>query len=288
MFCGSPKINVLYTALGGVSFDQGYIRDPGTNFGGVVDGVWFDGKWVDTTWIPGKNYPFSVFPVMDPQPRVQSNVPELPENASEEGTWIEGVPIAEYYDHTQMTATHIYINGAWVDVTARIQPGSPQPMVLASNTLVNSVLSSATPIYRNEGNASVGPVTALPGWKFYNSNGPAYSYSGENGFDKTWQPHQSKLIVFTGTQMVSGDSGINSTLTSMQNGTIDLYGSITNYINNMPVNGAYTNTVSTATWLKTVPLEKTPDGYLYNAVLADNEVFQVSPNGVEVNIKQES
>jgi hypothetical protein len=287
-FAAAQKINVLHTALGGESFDQGYTRDPGTNFGGVVNGVWLDGKWVDTTWIPGKNYPFNLFSVMDPQHRIQSNVPELPENASEEGTWIEGVPIAEYYDHTQMTATHIYINGAWVDVTGRIEAGSPQPMVLASNTLVNSVLSSGTPIYRNEGNTSAGQVTAMPSWISYNSNGPALHWVGGNGFDKTWQPHQFKLIAFTGTQMVSGDSGINSTLTSMQNGTIDLYGSITNYINNMPINGTYTNTLSTATWLKTVPLEITPNGYVYNTILADNQVFQVSPNGVEVYIKQES
>ena len=259
-FAAAQKINVLQTALGGVSFSRNYIRDPGTNFGGVVDGVWLDGKWVDTTWIPGKNYPLNVYPVMDPQHRVQSTVPELPENASEEGTWMEGVPIAEYYDHTHMTATQMYINGAWVDVTGRVQPGNPQPMVLATNTLAYSTLSSCTPVYANSGNASIGPVTELPSWKFYNGNGPSFSWSGANGFDKTWQAHQSKLIVFTGTQMVSSDSGINSTLSSMDNGTIDLYGSITNYITNMPVNGAYTNTLSTATWLKTVPLEKTPRG----------------------------
>ena len=285
-FAAAQKINILQTALGGVSFSRSYIRDPGTNFGGVVDGVWLDGKWVDKTWIPGRNYPFNVYPVMDHQHSVQYSIPELPENADEDGTWIGGVPIAEYYDHTHMTSTHMYINGAWVDVTGRVQAGNPQPMVLATNTLAYSTLSSCTPIYRNQGNASVGPVTEMPGWKFYNSNGPSYRYSGGNGFDKTWQPHQSKLIAFTGTQKVSGDSGINNTLASMENGAIDLYGSITNYITNMPVNGAYTNTVSTATWLQSVPLTRTPDGYTYNAILEPNQVFQLSQNQVEVYIKE--
>jgi hypothetical protein len=69
--------------------------------------------------------------------------------------------------------------------------------------------------------------------------------------------------------------------------SIDLYGSFTNYLTNMPVNGTFTNTVSTATWLKTVQMDKTADGYVYNTVLAPNQVFVISANGVEATIKQE-
>ena len=74
----------------------------------------------------------------------------------------------------------------------------------------------------------------------------------------------------------------------MENGAIDLSGSITNYITNQPVDGVYFNTVSTATWLQTAPLEKTPHGYLYNTILAPGEVFQIAPNGIEAYIVQES
>jgi hypothetical protein len=287
-FAAAQKINIEHTALGGVSFDKGYPRDPGTNFGGIVAGVWLDGKWVNTTWVPGKGYPYNLYPVMDPQHRVQYIVPELPQNASEEGTWIEGVPIAEYYDHTHLTATHMYINGAWIDVTGRVEPGKPQPMVLSLNTLASGTLSSYTALYTNQGNSSVGPTTELPGWKMYNSNGPQYKAYGWTDFDKTWQPHQSKLIVFTGTRMISSDSTANETLTLMEDGAIDLFGSITNYITNMPVDGVYFNTVSTATWLQTISLEKTPRGYLYNTILAPGEVFQIAPNGIEAYITQES
>jgi hypothetical protein len=287
-FAAAQKISILQTALGGESFDKGYKSDPGTNFGGVVDGVWLDEKYVGTTWIPSKDYPLNVFQVMDPQHKVQSNIPELSENPEEDGTWIQGVPIAEYYDHTKMTATQMYINGAWVDVTGRVQAGNPKPMVLASNTLVNLVLTSGTPVYSNQGNASVGPVTGMPDWKSYNSNGPALRWTRGGGFDKTWQPHQSKLIAFKGTEtMISNnESGINKVLASMENGTMDLYGSITTYLNNMPVNGTYTNTVSTATWLQTVPLQKTAEGYIYNTILEPNQTFQFSQNLVEVYIKE--
>jgi len=54
----------------------------------------------------------------------------------------------------------------------------------------------------------------------------------------------------------------------------------------MPVNGTYTNTVSTATWFQTVPLQKTADGYTYNAILSPTQVFQFTPNQVEVYLKE--
>jgi hypothetical protein len=285
-FAAAQSIKIVNSALGGQSFNRGYAKDPGVNFGGVVDGVWLDGKWVNTTWVPGKNYPFNVFQIMTPQHRTVSSIPDLPENATDEGTWIEGVPIGESYDPSKMSDTQIYINGAWMDVTGRVQPGTPQPMVLASNTLVDQVLASGTPIYQNM-NSSVGPVTAFPGWQMYNSNGAALKWSGGTGFSYVWEPHQSKLIAFTGTQSYNNAEGTNSTLASLENGSITLYGSITSFINNMPVDGTYYNTVATATWLNLVQLQITPNGYIYNAVLSGNQTFQLSPNGIEAFIKEE-
>ena len=285
-FTAAQNINTIDSALGGLSLNRGVSDWRGTNFGGVVDGLWLDGKWLNTTWIRGKDYPINMIRVMDQNHRTLPMIPDLPENASEEGTWIEGVPIAEYYDSTHLEATQIYINGAWVSVTGRVQPDNPQPMVLATNTLVNLVLTSCTPVYNNVGNASVGPITSFPSWG--QGVGQTYRWTGGNGFDKTWQPHQSKLIAFTGSQTFINSEGIESSIACMDNGAIDLYGSFTSYINNMPINGTYTNTLSMATWLKTVPLEKTPDGYVYNAVLSNDQFFQVSQNGVEVYIKQVS
>ena len=286
-FAAAEDISIKDSVLGGKSFNSGY-NDRGSSFGGVVEGLWFDGKWLDKTWIPGTDYPFSMFRVMNQNHASQLTIPEVPENATEEGTWIEGVPVAEYYDSTHLTATQIYINGAWVDVTGRVQPSNPQPMVMATNTLADLILTSSTPIYKNVGNASVGPITDFPSWGLQFSTGIPYRWTGIGGFNSVWAPHESKLIIFNGTETFSDSEGLQSSISALESGKIDIYASMTSLITNMPINGTYYNTVSTATWLNTVPLEKTSNGYIYNAILADNQVFQVSPNGIEVSIEQEN
>lgn len=286
-FAAAEGISIKDSVLGGKSFNSGN-NNRGSSFGGVVRGLWFDGKWLDKTWIPGTDYPLNMFRIMNQNHASQLIIPELPENASEEGTWIEGVPVAEYYDNAHLTATQIYINGAWVDVSGRVHPDVPQPMVMATNTLADLILTSSTPIYKNVGNASVGPITDFPSWGLQFSTGIPYRWAGVGGFNSVWAPHESKLIMFNGTETLSDSEGLQSIIASLESGKIDTFASMTSLITNLPVNGTYYNTVSTATWLKTVPLEKTSNGYVYNAILADNQVFQVSSNGIEVSIKQEN
>jgi len=285
-FAAAEDISIRNSILGGKYFNSVY-NSLGVSFGGVINGVWLDGKWLNTTWIPGIDYPLSIFRVIDQNHESQLTIPDLPENATENGTWIEGVPVAEYYDITRLTATQIYINGAWVDLTGRIQANNPQPMVMANGVFADLVLTSSTPIYRNVGNTSAGLVTDYPSWGLQYSTGIPYRWALGDGFSHVWEPHQSKLIVFTGIQtfVTNANDSTWDPLETLESGTIDLYGSITNFISNMPINGTYYNTLSTATWLNTVQLEKKPNGYIYNAILADNQVFQLSTNGVEAYIK---
>jgi hypothetical protein len=287
-FDAAHNIRIIDSALGGGSFSLGSIPDKGPNYGGVVDAVYLDGKWLNTTWIPGNDYPYNVMRILDSQHTAQSTIPSLPENASENGMWIEGVPIAEYYSSTDLEATHIYINGAWVDVTGRVQPYNPTPMVISTNTLANLVLTPSVPLYSGSGNASDGlPMTKFSGWYMGGGMGQALRWIGGRGFDRAWLPHQSRLIMFTGNTTLNSESaGVNQTVTLMDNGQLDLYGSVTSYITNMPVNGTYTDTVYSAFCIKTVPLQKTTDGYLYNAALSPNQYFQVRADGVELYIKQ--
>ncbi len=282
-FTAAQHINVDDSALGGLVVNKGVTDFLGTSFGGVVDGVWLDGDWLNTTWIRGTDYPLNLYRIMNQDHNAYPLIPDLPANASAEGTWIEGVPIAEYYDSAHQVAIQIYINGQWVDVTGRIQPHNPQPAVIATNTLANLVLSSCVPVYHPK-NISGDSTAFLPEWG--KGEGQTYTWSSANGFNTTWSPHQSKLIALTGTAQLRGDIADNSSLSSLENGALDLYGSFTNYINNMPIDGTYANTFSTATWLHTVPLQKTPDGYIYNAILEPNQAFEFSPNKVEVYIKQ--
>lgn len=286
-FTAAENISVIPSALGGYSFERA--GGPGANFGGVVKGVWLDGEWLNVTWISGTDYPFNLLRVVTPQHEVSASIPSLPPNASETGTWIEGVPIGEYYGDDTLERTQIYINGAWVDVTERIALDNTQPTVMATHTLANRLQNFGGLGYRNVGNTSIGPITELPSWKMYNGNGPTFKWINTSGFSNVWAPRQSRLIMLTSTlmnvytedtQRLSIDSAINS----LKAGTINLYSSASSYITDWLVEGTYYNTVSTAAWLQKVNVEDTGNGYVYNNALTENQVFQFDDNGIEVFI----
>jgi len=110
-------------------------------------------------------------------------------------------------------------------------------------------------------------------------------YSGADGFNNTWAPHQSRLILLTGTMDVGA---FWEGLESLKEGEITLYTGATNYLSDYIVNGTYFNTYSSATELKTVQLDITEDGYLYNIILSDDQMFVMDSFGVEVFIEPRS
>ena len=325
-FTAAQSISVKQSILGGTIYDYGLQTSnsflASKHFGGFVDGVYLDNKWVNATWIPNGYYEANDTWITVPYPQclftltqaywngavisgpltpddlqtfsadhtINGTIPNLPDNASDTGIWFEGVPITEYYDQTgNPLVTEMYINGAWVDVTGRVTIDKTQPMVTASNMLVNEVLTLGAQPYANM-NSTIGPITELPTWGDWGS-GRAYSWLPwdwqSKQFNNTWAPHESRLIMFNNTQTFFfslGDS--RAGLDALQTGKIALYASASDYINNWPVNGTYYNTVSTATYSKQLQLQKTATGsYLYNAVLADGETFQPTQSGIEVTIK---
>jgi hypothetical protein len=278
-FAAAEDVKIVSSGLGGFSFASG--GGPGVDFGGVVKGVWLDNGWLNVTWIPGTDYPFNLMRIVTPSHSTLATIPELPANATEEGTWIEGVPIAEYYNSTAMTSTSIYVNGSWVDVTGRVRADPEQPMLMATGTLVDQTLPFSGRHYRNVGNASLGPVTEMPSWETYNGNGPTYQWpSRAEGFNNTWAPHESRLILLNGTLGVN--AGISET------GNITLYATASTYVNDWLVNGTYYNTVTTETWLSRVQMENTPYGCVYDTVLGENQTFKPDEYGVEVFIEPRS
>jgi hypothetical protein len=191
------------------------------------------------------------------------------------------VPIAEYYDSTALTSTSIYINGSWVDVTGRVRADPEQSTVMATNTLVNQILPFSGQHYRNVGNATIGPTTEMPSWQTYNGNGPTYQWpSKTDGFNNTWAPHQSRLIVLNGT--------LGANTVTLGTGNITLYATASTYVNDWLVNGTYYNTITTATWLSQVTMENTSNGYAYDTVLGENQTFKPDQYGVEVFIEPKS
>lgn len=297
-----------------------------SHFGGIVDGVYLDeewinitwipeGRWIDDTWIP-MPYPeclialtqvyleeFEGFLMGALSPEdivsfskdhtVASMIPDLPVNASETGIWFEGVPITEYYDRTgNPVLTVMYINGSWVDVTGKVTVDKTQPFMVASNMFVNDVLTVAAQPYENWGNATVGPITSLPSWSGGIGVGRTYSWLpfsfGPEGFDNTWAAGESRLVLFNNTQMfVQTQETPISGFEALQSGTIKLFASASNYLNNWPVNGTYYNTVSTAVQIIQPQMDQTSNGYTFNVILADNQRFQLGNSEIEVIITED-
>jgi hypothetical protein len=183
-------------------------------------------------------------------------------------------------------ATYIFINGTWVDVTGRIRVDNEQPYVMATNTLVYEMRNFESEDYGSYRNVTEfeeamakQSASSLPnfGW--------TYMWAGEGGFNNCLEPHESRLIRLTGTREV----GANAGLESLAEGKTMLYAGVSNYLEERrEVNGTYLNTFSTATELEEVQVEKTADGYLYNTILGENQIFQPDQFGVEVFIKPRS
>jgi hypothetical protein len=298
--------------------------DPYYDFGGVVQGVYLNNKWVNETWMPniyeGANgtgtivpYPECLYtiteahyyggilagsgPLTPPEIEAYSadhslndTVPALPANASATGIWFGGVPITEYYDqYGTPLITEMYVNGAWVDVTGKVTVDNAQPMITMTNPLVNQVMPLAQQPYENM-NSSLGAITSLPTWGDWN-DGQTYQWFpwnwNQSGFNNTWAPHESRLIMFKDTQMfiiAPAGSVPAAGLEALESGNIQIYASVSNYINNAPVNGVYYNTVSTASQITTLQMTQTSNGYLYNAILGDNQIFQQGTSSIEVTV----
>jgi hypothetical protein len=196
---------------------------------------------------------------------------------------MEGVPIKQYHFFNSSASTlqlwdAIYVNGTWVNVTGRIRIEHPVTSVLEFGTFIQAT-TNFPPRNAFNGNQPPDGTTA---------NGPrvlSNVWSGDEDFNNTWAPHQSRLIMLTGTVTV-GSSDILNAFTA---GKLNVYAATNNYIYDKPVNGTFYDTSSLTTQLKSISLEKTADGnYLYNNILSENQMFQPDQFGVELFIKDRS
>jgi hypothetical protein len=109
-----------------------------------------------------------------------------------------------------------------------------------------------------------------------------FIWSGDDGFNNTWQPGESKLIQLRGTWYVD-DIGL------LKAGKITLYAAVSSYFEDLEaVRVQYSNTFSTITNVKHVDVTKTETGYLYNTALDGNETFQLDQFGVQAFIEPRS
>jgi hypothetical protein len=265
--------SVNFGAAKNITVSLGFVGSPISAFngggcsggGGVADGVYVDGFWINTTWIPG-SYPEGLQQVLHLTPYLDSRngfyanvstvIPSLPPNASEAGFWLAGVPFSEihavYGGGVIQSKIAIYINGAWVDVTGRVAVKNPQPSAVGIDSVAY-------------GERRLG----------------AWYDNEEGGFNNSWAPGESRLILVNGTT-AAGWIGLQS----IAEGKIDLYASVSTYLKNyeeMSVSGNFkNNTSSTAFELEHIQIQKTGNAYLYGALPNTNQPFLTDQFGMEV------
>ena len=284
----AEEVTFVPSIVGGFSVSAGGGRSGGGG-NGFVEGVWLDDKWLNVTWLPDGNWP--IFSPSRNQ-NVTTVIPDLPPNAAQEGVWIEGVHVWQMYNLTKTDtdtainmATYIFINGTWVDVTGRVRVDNKQSYVMATNALLHEMRNFESETYGSYRNVTDFEEAMAKMPDSYPNFGWTYTWAREGGFNNYWEPHESRLIRLTGTREV----GVNAGLESLAEGKIMLYAGVSNYLKERrEVNGVYLNTFSTATELKQVQVEKTANGYLYNTILGENQIFQPDQYGVEVFIKPRS
>ena len=282
-FDAAKDVAIVPCVLGGgcsvTTEDASYTFDGSA---GIADGVWLDGEWINVTWVPeggldaiwGRNedgfsfglYSFYEQVISDLNLTVHSGGFGSSSYIIEgENFWMEGVPIQEYIYNNEVVATFMYTNGTWMNVTGRVEAEEPEQYVSVTNFLLDQTINFVETPESN-----------------YPQSGISNVYSGTDGFNNTWAPHQSRLILLKGTVDVGA---FWEGLESLKEGEITLYTGAFNYVLSDPVNGTYFDTYSSATELKQIQLEITEDGYLYNTILSDDQVFVMDSFGVEVFIE---
>jgi len=267
-FAAAKDITVVPSALRGYSTSSGDASDKGHGGAAMVEGVWLDGEWLNVTWVPEGG----LDEIWGTEGETHPQVISLHEKIFAE----LNISVSSYgFGSTRFTIEGsnfwmelIYTNGSWIDVTGRVEV-KEKPYVSVTNSLLHLMTN----------------FVETPKSNYTSMFGMSSIYSGADGFNNTWAPHQSRLILLTGTMDVGA---FWEGLESLKEGEITLYTGATNYLSDYIVNGTYFNTYSSATELKTVQLDITEDGYLYNIILSDDQMFVMDSFGVEVFIEPRS
>lgn len=215
-----------------------------------AEGAWVDGEWFNLTWVPNKEGFYGPF------------------EPDSEGCWMEGVQIYELYVNYELAYTHMNMNGTWVDVTGRINVTRPPDLPPKEPVMDGTFFSE---------------IKFFSGGTFYTPEvaGLQIPTTTPTGFSNLWAPHQSRLIALTNARKVpthhydplkveklkTEDITFRTTLQSQLNGTTTW------------------DSTAVAKETKQVRMEITEDGYLYNAILSDDQMFVMDSFGVEVFIE---
>jgi hypothetical protein len=101
-------------------------------------------------------------------------------------------------------------------------------------------------------------------------------------FNNFWEPHQSRLIAVSNDRKVLSMFIDSSKLEHLKTELTSLRGVVHSYVKDTV--GVYDST-AVDDQIKHVQFETTDDGYIYNAILSDDEMFVMDSFDVEVFIE---
>ena len=262
------NFDAAQTIAKGISSDSPFFSKNWTsNRGWTAKGAWVDGEWYNLTWVPFPSF-YAVNTTW-----WNKNPPDADwfEDYMDEGYWMEGVQIRDKYVGGTLTNTYINMNGTWVDVTGRIDVDRPDGMdpskaVTASGTFFGEM------------------KTFGPGGSITHGEDIGLSITTSAGiqFNNLWAPHQSRLIALSADRQVLSRLLEPSKLEQLKTEPITFRGSVHHQVNGSI--GIY-DSWAVDDEIKQVQLEITEDGYLYNVILSDDQMFVMDSFGVEVFVE---
>ena len=264
----------------GISSDSPFFGENWTSsLGWNAEGAWVDGVWYNLTWVSPKQFWKDGSPYFE-------GAQTWEHVTIDEGYWMEGVQLKDKAVGGNVTNIYLNMNGTWVDVTGRVawldNDGNIidiNPERLPSHTS-QAVTSWGTFFGERNLFSAGGRSTASEKLPFV-----IISTGVPANFDNLWAPHQSRLIVLSADRKIFNMFLDDAKLELLETEPITFRGVVHSYLNGTV--GVYdSNSVDDE--VKEVQLELTEDGYLYNVILADDEMFVMDSFGVEAFIEPRS
>jgi len=258
----------------GVSSDSPFFGEDWTSSRGWdAEGAWVDGEWYNLTWVPAG---------WDP---------------AGEGYWMEGVQLKDKYVGSKLSNIYMNMNGTWVDVTGRIQwldnngnvvDTKPERLDFSGAVTVSGVFFSEMKFLCRAGiGSNTGCVVSDDGEVVEVIEDAETIHSSittnvTEGFSNLWAPHQSRLIAISTNRRILSEFVEQSKLEQLETTPISLRVSVHHRLNGTL---GVCDSSSDSDEIKQVQLELTEDGYLYNTILSDDQMFVMDSFGVEVFIE---
>ena len=181
---------------------------------------------------------------------------------------MEGVQIRDIRVGGELTATHMNMNGTWVDVTGRINVTRNEPPTFDNALTVSGEIFSEQKTFGNATHTAD-----------HEDIMPFTTTLAPKDFNNTWASKQSRLIALKNDRQILSRFLNLTELEQLKTGKVSLRTSVMSSLKN-----AFRLWISDSIKmeLEHVQLEVTEENYLYNTILSDDQMFVLDSYGLEV------